>query len=80
MMPGMLPRVGQSQRCQRVFYNTGHGHLGWTLSAATAEIVAAKVEAANLPDKVTQAQTGLSRSVAGATKTIASDDDYRKAG
>jgi D-amino-acid dehydrogenase len=24
----------------RVFYNTGHGHLGWTLSAATAESVA----------------------------------------
>jgi D-amino-acid dehydrogenase len=26
-----------------VFYNTGHGHLGWTLSAATAEIVAEAV-------------------------------------
>jgi D-amino-acid dehydrogenase len=22
-----------------VFYNTGHGHLGWTLSAVTAEMV-----------------------------------------
>jgi D-amino-acid dehydrogenase len=22
-----------------VFYNTGHGHLGWTLSAVTAELV-----------------------------------------
>ena len=28
-----------------VFYNTGHGHLGWTLSAATAEIIAAQIEA-----------------------------------
>ncbi|NJR14202.1 MAG: hypothetical protein HC779_08735, partial [Phyllobacteriaceae bacterium] len=28
------------------FYNTGHGHLGWTLCAATAEIVAAQVQAA----------------------------------
>jgi D-amino-acid dehydrogenase len=26
-----------------VFYNTGHGHLGWTLSAATADAVAALV-------------------------------------
>lgn len=40
MMPGMLPRVGPGRHAG-VFYNTGHGHLGWTLSAATAEIVAA---------------------------------------
>ena len=26
-----------------VFYNTGHGHLGWTLSAATAQLLAASV-------------------------------------
>jgi D-amino-acid dehydrogenase len=39
MMPDMLPRVGPGRR-EGVFYNTGHGHLGWTLSAATAEIVA----------------------------------------
>ncbi|HEY1151994.1 MAG TPA: D-amino acid dehydrogenase [Pseudoduganella sp.] len=39
MMPDMLPRVGPGRR-PGVFYNTGHGHLGWTLSAATAEIVA----------------------------------------
>ena len=58
MMPGMLPRVGQSKRCSRVFYNTGHGHLGWTLSAATAEIVAANVVAAKLSGKVSQGQTG----------------------
>ena len=38
MMPAMLPRVGAGRR-PGVFYNTGHGHLGWTLSAATAEIV-----------------------------------------
>jgi D-amino-acid dehydrogenase len=35
----MLPRVGQGKRAG-VFYNTGHGHLGWTLSAATAESIA----------------------------------------
>ncbi|MEO0677839.1 MAG: FAD-dependent oxidoreductase, partial [Pseudomonadota bacterium] len=42
MMPSMMPSVGQG-RSPRVFYNTGHGHLGWTLSAATAEMVAADV-------------------------------------
>ena len=40
MMPDMLPRVTRG-RNPRVFYNTGHGHLGWTLSAATADAVAA---------------------------------------
>ncbi len=38
MMPNMLPKVGPGKK-PGVFYNTGHGHLGWTLSAATAEIV-----------------------------------------
>ncbi len=38
MMPNMMPRVGRGRHA-RVFYNTGHGHLGWTLSPATAEIV-----------------------------------------
>ena len=35
MMPNMMPVV-RSGRIPGVFYNTGHGHLGWTLSAATA--------------------------------------------
>lgn len=47
MMPDMMPRVGAGHRAG-VFYNTGHGHLGWTLSAATAQMVAEKV-AASLP-------------------------------
>ncbi|MEH2474640.1 D-amino-acid dehydrogenase [Nitrobacteraceae bacterium AZCC 2161] len=42
MMPDMMPRVGPGRK-PRVFYNTGHGHLGWTLSAATAQIVADQV-------------------------------------
>jgi len=42
MMPDMLPRVGPGSK-SGVFYNTGHGHLGWTLCAATAQIVAAQV-------------------------------------
>jgi D-amino-acid dehydrogenase len=46
MLPSMLPRVGPGKQ-PGVFYNTGHGHLGWTLCAATAETVAESV-AANL--------------------------------
>ncbi|MEP9379196.1 D-amino acid dehydrogenase [Aquabacter sp. CN5-332] len=42
MMPNLMPRVGAGKR-PGVFYNTGHGHLGWTLSAATAEMVAETV-------------------------------------
>lgn len=48
MMPNMMPRVGAGH-APGVFYNTGHGHLGWTLSAATAEIVADEVLAAARP-------------------------------
>jgi D-amino-acid dehydrogenase len=43
MMPDMMPRVGAGKHAN-VFYNTGHGHLGWTLSAATADAVAMLVE------------------------------------
>ena len=39
MMPDMMPRIKSGTK-PGVFYNTGHGHLGWTLSAATAEMVA----------------------------------------
>jgi len=46
MMPNMMPKVGAGNK-PGVFYNTGHGHLGWTLSAATAEIVADNVLAAS---------------------------------
>ncbi|HEY1091752.1 MAG TPA: FAD-dependent oxidoreductase, partial [Burkholderiaceae bacterium] len=42
MMPDMLPRVGPG-RLPNVFYNTGHGHLGWTLSAITAHQLAGHV-------------------------------------
>jgi len=45
MMPNMMPRVGRG-RNDRVFYNTGHGHLGWTLSGATAAMVADTVAVA----------------------------------
>ena len=36
MTPSMVPRVG-SGKLPGVFYNTGHGHLGWTLSAFTSK-------------------------------------------
>jgi D-amino-acid dehydrogenase len=38
MMPNMMPRISKGAR-PGVFYNTGHGHLGWTLSAITAEMI-----------------------------------------
>ncbi len=44
MMPNMMPHIGRGKN-PRVFYNTGHGHLGWTLSAATADAVSALVSA-----------------------------------
>lgn len=44
MLPSMMPKVGPGAK-PGVFYNTGHGHLGWTLSAATAEATADFVEA-----------------------------------
>ena len=50
MMPSMLPRVGRG-RAPGVFYNPGHGHLGWTLSAATARIVATSVAAELAPTR-----------------------------
>jgi len=43
MLPNMMPRVGPG-RLPTVFYNTGHGHLGWTLSAITAELLADAVD------------------------------------
>lgn len=43
MMPDMMPRVGRGRRAN-VFYNTGHGHLGWTLCAVTADMVAEVVQ------------------------------------
>ena len=46
MTPSMMPRVGAG-RADGVFYNTGHGHLGWTLSAITAEMVADEVAVAH---------------------------------
>jgi D-amino-acid dehydrogenase len=51
MMPNMMPRVGRG-RAANVFYNTGHGHLGWTLSAITADMVGDVVAQAAKPVQV----------------------------
>jgi D-amino-acid dehydrogenase len=48
MMPNMMPRVGRGRQAN-VFYNTGHGHLGWTLSAVTAEMVGDVIRQAAMP-------------------------------
>ncbi len=37
MTPNMMPIVRQSKKEPSVFYHVGHGHLGWTLSPATAK-------------------------------------------
>lgn len=42
MMPNMMPVVARGKR-ERIFYNTGHGHLGWTLSAATAVMISQQI-------------------------------------
>ncbi|TIP48378.1 MAG: D-amino acid dehydrogenase [Mesorhizobium sp.] len=47
MMPNMMPRIGKG-KAPGVYYNTGHGHLGWTLSAATSAMLAEAI-AKDLP-------------------------------
>ena len=51
MMPDMMPKVGRGRQAN-VFYNTGHGHLGWTLSAATADLLGELVACAAAPSSV----------------------------
>ena len=38
MRPNMVPLVAKGKR-PNIFYNTGHGHLGWTLACYTANMV-----------------------------------------
>jgi D-amino-acid dehydrogenase len=58
MMPDMMPRV-QPGRLPGVFYNTGHGHLGWTLSAATAQLIADRVVGTGATSNVHPVSRGL---------------------
>jgi D-amino-acid dehydrogenase len=64
MMPDMMPRV-QRGRLPGVFYNTGHGHLGWTLSAATAQLIADRVVGQGATSNVHPVSRGL-RQLGGA--------------
>jgi D-amino-acid dehydrogenase len=57
MMPNMMPRLGSGKH-PRVFYNTGHGHLGWTLSGATSSMVAEVVAGAMRPSSGATGATG----------------------
>jgi D-amino-acid dehydrogenase len=50
MMPNMMPHIGRG-RLPGVYYNTGHGHLGWTLSPATAELVADAISVDHHPSR-----------------------------
>ena len=42
MTPNMLP-ITKISKNPRIWYNTGHGHLGWTLSAYTANFVVKQI-------------------------------------
>lgn len=44
MTPDMMPIVRQSKNDTRVYYHTGHGHLGWTISPATAKRLVSLIE------------------------------------
>jgi D-amino-acid dehydrogenase len=60
MMPDMMPVVRAGKQ-PGIFYNTGHGHLGWTLSAATAQIIAQVVDGWRRPEVPCRVRTQLSQ-------------------
>jgi D-amino-acid dehydrogenase len=39
MTPTNLPIIGR-KRHRNLYYNTGHGHIGWTMSHGSARILA----------------------------------------
>jgi D-amino-acid dehydrogenase len=43
MTPNMMPIIKQNKYNKNIYYNTGHGHLGWTLSAYTASLIAKQI-------------------------------------
>ncbi len=48
-MPDSLPVISRSSKAPNVFYAFGHGHLGLTQSAGTAEIVTSLVNGTEVP-------------------------------
>ena len=49
MTPNMMPIVKRSKYLNNVYYNTGHGHLGWTMCAGSAKIISDLISG-NKPD------------------------------
>jgi D-amino-acid dehydrogenase len=47
MTPNMLPITKRSDNHKNVYYNTGHGHLGWTLAPYTAKKLAKMIDGKN---------------------------------
>lgn len=45
MTPNMMPITKQSDKNEKIFYNTGHGHLGWTLAPYTAKKITEYINA-----------------------------------
>ena len=43
MTPNMMPITKRSDKSDKVFYNTGHGHLGWTLAPYTAKVISEQI-------------------------------------
>lgn len=43
MTPNMMPITKTSDKNSKVLYNTGHGHLGWTLAPYTAKQIVEKI-------------------------------------
>jgi len=58
-LPDYLPAIGRCPRAPHILYAFGHNHLGLTLAATTAELVAALVNDA--PAKAPLAPFGLDR-------------------
>ena len=51
--PDSLPVIGRSPHCNQVFYAFGHGHLGLTMSAITAQLIAGMVSGRAAPFDLT---------------------------
>jgi D-amino-acid dehydrogenase len=43
MTPNMMPITKCSDKNSKVYYNTGHGHLGWTLAPYTAKLISEQI-------------------------------------
>ena len=58
MNPNMMPKVGAGSK-PGVYYNTGHGHLGWTLSGATAAMIAEQMNSDRIVNAPRSGTKGL---------------------